>query len=211
MTGNVDILLFPGAFNLFPLNLEGIADDGQELWNIPSGLEGRNYYIRVQNHNDPAIYGVSEYFNIKRNSYLQVFWPNGGEYWESGHEENIVWGHYFVDPLTSFVDIWLYHDAQWQLLVENAPDFYSYCTIIAPDIVSNQCLIRVYDSQDYTKYDDSDNFFSIGPAGQPSQPGTRVRLFYECMNYDTMSHNLDYAFADFNIAGGIDLWDSPNW
>lgn len=105
------------------------------------------------------------------------------------------------------VDIYLYHDGEWTMLVDN---WYNtgVRTVVVPPIPSDRCLIRVYDAGDYSKFDDSDAFFSISYEGGP---GSWELLWYDCMNINPLYLDPNYHFTDLDYRGGIDEWDSPYW
>lgn len=90
---------------------------------------------------------------------LTITSPNGGESWDSGASKNITW------TTTGSVDnVKIEFSADggvlWQTLVANLSNTGSFAWTV-PDTNSNLCLIKVSDASDPTRFDTSNNAFTI--------------------------------------------------
>jgi hypothetical protein len=107
---------------------------------------------------------------VPRDNLPQCFWigpplirvtsPNGGETWVVSETHDITWEseNFYGDN----VDIEFTTDggSSWMPIASNEPNDGVYPWLI-PDSTSNQCKVKVSDSEDGDPYDESDDVFSI--------------------------------------------------
>ena len=148
-----------------------------------SGLNGGDVVLfgGNKNYNPQELYSNTWTFENPEIT-LTILTPNGGESLEAGSDFVITW----MSPgfLGGMVDIEISTDggSTWTVLADNTPDDGSE-TITVPDISSEDCLIRITDS-DGSQADMSDSVFAIVPVrekicfpphgGVPGIPGPPV-------------------------------------
>ncbi|MCD6418541.1 hypothetical protein J7M00_07145 [bacterium] len=124
------------------------AAAGTYLWVAPS-VESDQYLVRVENSDDPATFDISDnFFEVVPAPSLDLTFPVGGEHFIVGDTIEIAW------TATGVTTIDIYFSANlgidWTLIDSNyatgAAGTYDF---IAPDTVSNQCLIRIWDHDDH--------------------------------------------------------------
>ncbi len=90
---------------------------------------------------------------------LTINSPNGGEIWDSGTSKNITW-----TTTGSVENVKIEFSADdgilWQTIVANLSNTGSFAWTV-PDTSSNLCLIKVSDTFDPTRFDTSNNVFTI--------------------------------------------------
>ena len=115
-------------------------------------------------------------FTVSATSLLELSDPNGGESWVAGSRHLVVWddlrsedtcpGTYVMEYSTDGGQTWITE--------ETVPGICSLLWTV-PDVNSQECLVRVYDSADPEISDQSDNVFTI----------------YQCTESFAADHNVD--------------------
>ncbi len=203
--GNVDVLYGSGPTWTPISELTNIANTNAGDWHIPFGLVEENLQIRVQSHEDPTIFGLSEPFNIIQNFDIRVIYPNGGEEWVVGEHENIIWEFPYIS-VSQLVNIILIHDGEQTLLHQNWPGMACRYELVVPNIISNRCIIRVIDAVDPSRWDDSDYFFKIiSQSTPPPSQGYWYNIWYNCLNFIQFDPT-EWWLADLDTRGGSTNW-----
>jgi|GEM_PF-3614294 hypothetical protein len=105
-----------------------------------------------------------KYTNLETIQGITILSPNGGETWQAGTTQTIV---YSASPTISYVSLQYSTDAgaSWNSIVASIPNSGSYAWMI-PNVSSSTCLVKIADASDGEPWDVSDNFFAI--IGSPS-------------------------------------------
>ncbi|MBL7130548.1 MAG: hypothetical protein ISS45_03965, partial [Candidatus Omnitrophica bacterium] len=146
----------------------GEGNDGQYSWvNIPSEAAGDSVYVRITDNTRTQVYDASEAFQVLAYCIITVIQPNGSESLTMGTDYNIQWSSYGqkIEPGgDDYYNINIYYSADngetWTIIAYNTANTGSYPWQVA-DAVSEQCLIKVNDSNDSLIEDISDAVFSI--------------------------------------------------
>ena len=147
-----------------------------------------------------------EWIRISGVTGLRVLSPNGGENWVAETTENIQW-EACCDANIAEVKI-EYSDSNgqsWNLIDSNTTNDGQY-EWLAPEVTSNQCLIRISDTNDPNIHDTSDDVFTIFEC----QIALRADLYRDCR---VDSHDLavlaDEWLRNGNPFGvGCALWEA---
>jgi PKD repeat protein len=135
------------------------ANTGSYRWTVPDTTSS-NGRVRISHRNNANTSDVSDSTFAIMRTRLTVTSPNGGEYWFVGTSQNITWNSTGLIGNVR-LELSLDNGANWQTLVESAPNTGSYTWNI-PTINSNTCLIRITDVADSSRFDVSDKLFTIG-------------------------------------------------
>ena len=89
LSGNVEIQFFKGG--VFHSSITtSTPSNGSYTWNIPSGPTGSDYLIRIGSIENGNIFDFSDStFTIGCG--INIISPNGGEIWQAGTTETIIW------------------------------------------------------------------------------------------------------------------------
>ncbi len=133
---------------------------------------------------------------------LTLLSPNGGEHWQSGSSQQISWTAVHIDQIKlEYSDV---NGLSWQLIsaAENASAG-SYNWLV-PDLMSDQCLIRISDASNENTYAQSSAAFEIftdaaltlitPTGGEYFQCGSVVPIIWECAGFE----DLDISYSDNN-------------
>ena len=89
---------------------------------------------------------------------IEIIEPNGGEIWEIGASEEILWNSQDIDDVK--IEFSSDNGLSWVSIVDSVPSTGNYtCTV--PNIFSTQCRIKISDLTDPTNYDISYGNFTI--------------------------------------------------
>lgn len=186
-----------------PLAMNTI-NDGEEDWVIPNN-PSTNTFIRVSDASNPAFSGMSNRFTLR--SYVFLTNPNGGQSYTGCDNVTIGWaaglnsGSYRIELSTD-------NGSTWTTVanVNNTSSSVSYNWTV-PNINSANCLIRVYDTADNTRMDQSTSTFSITPTlnvvlGQPNGGENWVAGNTYPITY-TLQGGVTQARLEYSLNGGI--------
>lgn len=137
-------------------------NDGSFTWNpiIPEAVSD-DCTIKIRDADDPDTWDSSDGAFIINPAPVDVISPNGGEIWEVGEYHEITWT---ADPDIENVAIGLSLNsgAFFNALTQLTPNDGTWeWTAIPPELVSNQCRIKVKDVDNWVVYDISDADFTI--------------------------------------------------
>ncbi|MCD6308721.1 MAG: hypothetical protein J7M24_06980, partial [Candidatus Latescibacteria bacterium] len=151
------------------LDVNITATEGTYDWTVP-GTPTDSCQLRIVSSADAAVVAFSKPFEITERS-IEVTAPNGGEAWEAGSSQNIVWeaNNVFSFDLSYSLD----NGANWHSIVTG---YSADSTVSAssqrsiewtvPETPSSACIVRVNDHDDPAFGDLSDGPFTIEPAGE---------------------------------------------
>ncbi len=195
------------VITLFYPNILGVEIDGQLTSLLDSGpgwikfaLSPKQYKIGPTGFEQT----VTDNYEVKilATPALQVSRPNGGETWEVGSSQAIVWA---TDGTFPTVKLEFSNDdgGSWQIITEGVENSGQFSWLI-PNQVSNVCRVRISDALDSVPFDVSDQVFAIiKPPSNPiitsfnpnrGQVQTEVTLTGK--NFITVS---DVAFNDVSV------------
>ncbi len=103
-------------------------------------------------------------FKVKIENSISTLYPNGGESFKPNQQVTINWENF--GSTTNF-DLYFSSDngSTWDLIASNLASTVKTYNFTMPDVVSFECKIKVVSNTDPTKFDESDNTFSISPEG----------------------------------------------
>lgn len=132
-------------------------------WTPPNGINSSQCRIRASDYYNQTTSDESDAnFTILPSNHLTVVSPNGGELLTALTSYTIYWN---ADAFVSNVVGIRYstnNGSNWSTIVtqtSTASGFYNWTSI--PNIVSNQCLVEIYDYSNSCIRDQSDQVFSI--------------------------------------------------
>ncbi len=137
-------------------------NDGAYLWDVPDQAAHQSR-IRVTSNEFPTVSDSSDDdFGIMG---LILTSPNGSEFWEIGATHNITWSSHggTVSEWKMQLDYSFDNGATWNLIADQQNDDGTFEWNIAQDegIVSEQCLVRISDTDHPEIYDLTDAIFSL--------------------------------------------------
>lgn len=137
----------------------GANNDGSYTWNLPQ-VESASARVRVSDASNSAIFDVSDgVFTIAVEPTLKVNFPNGGENWPAGSEQEIRWVAF--PGLTQVkLEYSIDNGASWNIIKDNTPNDGVYGWTV-PEAETNQALVRISDFNNPAVFDVSDGVFSI--------------------------------------------------
>lgn len=140
----------------------GTANDGSFDWILPN-IATSNALVRITDVDDATVNDQSDgVFTINEVilEELNLTAPNGGETWNSGSLQNIMWtssGNISQVKIEYSIN----NGSTWNLIVATAPNTGSYAWNIPGDIESNSARVRISDASDGTPSDQSNGAFTI--------------------------------------------------
>lgn len=147
--------------------VENIQSNGIYNWTIPVGIDFRSDLckIRISDASDGTPSDQSdEVFSIHpKEKLLRLVTPNGGEEWTQNTTERIEWTSAGINEVR--IEYTLDNGEHWIEIIDRTPSYGAYMWTI-PDEVSSLCRIRIFDADDATYSDMSDDFFNILDDGQ---------------------------------------------
>jgi PKD repeat protein len=133
-------------------------NNGSYRWIIPNSPS--NFCrIRISDAADGDPVDISDANFSILSPKLAITSPNGGESWDSGTSQNITWT---TSGAVDNVKLEFSADGGvlWQTLFANLSNTGSFAWTV-PDTNSSSCLIKVSDASDSTRFDISNNIFTI--------------------------------------------------
>ncbi|MCK4716257.1 MAG: hypothetical protein KAT54_05580, partial [Candidatus Marinimicrobia bacterium] len=91
---------------------------------------------------------------------LSLTFPNGGEFFIPGSTMYIKWNANLVSDIK--IELSENNGSTWQEIIASTPANAQSFEWTVTDIFSDQCLVKITDISDGTRYDESDNVFKIG-------------------------------------------------
>mgnify|MGYP005844903661 CR=1 FL=1 len=161
----------------------------------------------VNNVNTLSSSYITGSFNSREftSSYLTLLSPEGGEVWDVGTTQEILWDSYAVNNVlielsTDDGNTWAQID-----MVSDQPKKYEW---IVPSVSSEKAKVKITNTDDPQVFDVSDKFVINNPPAVPSNPGPtdenigqeiNVDLIWECSDPEGHSISYDIYFGtDYN-------------
>ncbi len=130
-------------------------------WTLIPSLTSDNCKIRVSDASDATFFDESDnFYSMTPTPKITITSPNGGEYWQSGSNQEIRW----VSENIQNVKIEFTSDggANWSTIVNSTTtNTGTYPWINIPSMHSLQCKIKITDAKYGSPTDQSDNNFTI--------------------------------------------------
>ncbi len=162
-TVNIDLSIDLGANFNIPV-VHGAPNTGSYLWAVPAGLNRPKVIMRITAAGGPSDIHRGYFAVVPAGKpSITVTAPNGGETLRAGTIYVIKWKEYAFNGLTQILfspD----NGATWQVIAEHQNAGGENYWLV-PNVISNQCLIKVQDTKDGQPWDQSNATFRIIPAG----------------------------------------------
>ncbi len=157
-----------GEFDFPYLIARNTPNDGSFIWQVPD-ITTNDGWLRISEGSGttcPADVTWERIYIIDPPPEITVLSPNGGETWIVGSTHAITWQSRYY---TGNINLYFSSDngATWSTIALNEPDDGSYNWIV-PEVISNQCLIKVVAAAGGAPWDVSDAVFSIIPPPAPT-------------------------------------------
>jgi len=186
--------------------VEGYDDTGEYLWTVPDETT-TEAMIRATVYDEFEGFGqdTSGLFTITDVAPPEVdlIVPDGGEVWNAGDEEEIVWQSTEGDEPIVSVDLEYSTDGgnSWEYIVEDIDDTGSYIWEI-PDETSSMSLVRVWVhcEGETSAFDTSTEYFDL--VGIPPQPPRNLDV-----EYWSLEENI-FFYDDVSEDKGYETWVS---
>ncbi len=183
-----------------------LASNYSYLWQPIPNVYSTNCLIKLSDASDNSVFDISDSkFNIliPKGIDIMVLVPNGGETWNSGTKEKIIW--YSKDVIKVKIEYTANEGSDWITLVDNYPNTGVYYWEPIPEIESSISKIRVSNADNPQMFDESDKVFSISPepyvkvispnGGESLQAGSS-------QNISWTSANIKDVKIEFSINNG---------
>ena len=162
-TDNVKIELSRNGGGSWEVLTTNTTNSGIYPW-VVSGAVSNNCLLRVSDAADGSPVDISDGTFSIANLTIILTAPNGGEPWSYNTTYAIQWStNGQVDGIR--IEFSTNNGTSWTLITPNAPNTGSYNWAV-PNILSDNCLVRVSDGADGTPLDVSDAVFRIVPPNR---------------------------------------------
>jgi len=151
---------------------DSAADNGSFDWFTPAGISSENCMIRITDVDGSPTDVSDDVFSIlpQDTVYIDITSPNGGEVWYADTFNYIEWNSYGTSGLLKIeYTTDAYFDSvggdsviNWVTITDSAADNGSFEWFIPFGISSDECMVRITDT-DGSPSDVSDDVFSINP------------------------------------------------
>ncbi|UCH95029.1 MAG: hypothetical protein JSV88_32905 [Candidatus Aminicenantes bacterium] len=161
----IDIEYYDGSkWNVI---VNGTADDGIHSWSVPniSTTKARIWIKGYDGVSNPTDYSDNFTISPPASGSITITSPNGGEVWARNSTENITWTS---SGQVGNVKISYSTDGginDWNTIVSSTANDGVHAWTL-PDIISDNCLVKINDLADSRISDISNNEFSIGGPPQ---------------------------------------------
>lgn len=142
------------------VSASSIPNKGTFDWVPVPNITSDKCKLKITDAQDATFFDESDnYFAITPTPIITVTTPNGGEYWQSGSNQEITWKSENVP----FVKIEFSSNglADWITVANSIPSTGSYAWNNIPNLNSAQCRIKITDATYGSPVDVSDNNFTI--------------------------------------------------
>jgi len=150
-------------------------DDGIFEWTTPE-IRSSACLVRINDTDGNPADRSNSVFTISQSPAIEIITPDGGESWEAGSSQNIVWTSSGTSGNVR-LQYSLDNGAGWTEIINSTPDDGSF-TWTVPYVHSSACLLQIIDAEGSTR-DRSDSVFIIAfpPAISISSPdGSEIWL-----------------------------------
>jgi hypothetical protein len=178
-TGSVgDVKLWYAVNGEYSKIVNATANDGSYMWTVPN-KPSNQCKIRISESSDGYPYDESGHFSIGSppTSWITVTSPNGGEVWAKNSTKNITWT---TSGEVGNVKILYSTDngfKNWTTIVSSTANDGSYAWTL-PDIIANECLVKISEVSNSQVSDISNDVFTIGGPPQIVLNKTRFNFGY---------------------------------
>jgi hypothetical protein len=144
--------------------------------------------------------------------YINILYPNGGEYWINGTTEAIAWTSENIDDVK--IELSIDNGTNWITIVDSIPNTGLYTWTVNTPYYSEECLIKVSDLSYSIYYDESDSVFTIDlvPSVKNLDRGGSLEEFELLQNYPNpfnpnttinfaLPHSCDVTIKLYDILG----------
>jgi hypothetical protein len=163
------------AYNLKKVNIKFSADNGNEWQSLGSNLNSgygkfnitipdvvsNNCLIKIEDLNDSTTYDISDSVFVVYDPSIKIYYPNGGEEFEVEMTDTIRWYLYQPSNVNINLDYSTDNGVSWQPIIHDFHNNVYYYVWQIPIVSSRQCLIKITDNSDTSRYDFSDAVFTI--------------------------------------------------
>ena len=222
--GNASLISWNNAGTEDYFIIEFSADNGNTWWEIlyAYGYPGENeiFYtgyleatteakIRISNYYNPQITDVSDgTFTVVIPDYY-IYYPAQGSFYYQGQEIYVQWNSTNTNPVN--IDLSTDNGSTWTEVASSITGY--YYAFFAPEVVSDQCKIRLSDATDPT-VSTVGNLFSIITSPTITVTAPNGGEVWEFGQYHTISwtgENLGgYVLIDISSDGG-NTWQQQWW
>jgi hypothetical protein len=160
-----DVKLWLAVNEVYTKIVNATANDGSYDWVVPNKPSSQ-CKIRISETSDGSPNDESGYFTIGSPSttWINVTSPNGGEVWAKNSTENITW-----TTTGSVGNVKIQYSVNngfnWTTIVSSTANDGSYAWAL-PDIISDDCLVKIAEVNNSQVSDISNSVFSIGGPPQ---------------------------------------------
>ncbi|MCK4979180.1 MAG: hypothetical protein KAS62_02235, partial [Candidatus Delongbacteria bacterium] len=198
--------------------------DGSYIWDIPKGVPGENYQVKITSVINPSQFDFSDgYFTMTLDDSINVTIPSGGENLARGSQFDILWD----DNISENVLIELYqNDAYHSDIILSTPSDGSFLWDISENVYGSNFQIKISSVEIPLATNDlSEGYFDIAQGsltvlspngGEELTRGNQ----YEISWTDDIPENVkielyqsDVYYSDVSLSTpsvGSYLWDVPN-
>jgi len=158
----------------------GAADVGTYSWTVPniSTTKAKVWVKGWSSSGDPADFSDSTFSIIPAPSgSITVTSPNGGEVWAKSSTENITWSSSGQVGSNVKISYSMDNGFNWTTIVSSTANDASYPWTL-PEILADNCLVKVTDTANSLISDVSNGVFSIGGPPQIALNKTRFNFGY---------------------------------
>ncbi len=180
------------------------GNGGSYSWTVPNSPSSQ-CLVRVSDTDGSPVDTSNSTFTISAAviAGITVTSPNGGEEWTAGTQQTISW-----TSTGSIANVALYYSTNngghWGLITSSTANDGAY-TWTTPDISSNQCLVKVADT-DGNPWDAGDDVFTIIQVGSPVISLNRERLNFGYLPGAAGSPSQSFRVS--NSGGGTLDWNA---
>ncbi len=203
-------------------NNSGTGNTQTQNWNIPNGINTANALVRVLDFYNTSVFDVSDaVFTINPSNDITVTSPNGGEVFTALTTATITWTN--LPSVTGLYTIFYSTNggSGWTTIASNISGNAYVWNV--PNVPSTNCLIRVRDSGNSCKIDESDAVFTIEPplpvllspnGGEELNAGCATNItwvpavFYSSVRVD---YSPDGGLTWINISSGASNTGTLSW
>ncbi len=137
--------------------IDSTSSSGNYSWTIPN-TPSNNCKVKISDVTNLSIYDESDsVFSIIQPS-VTVISPNGGEGWQIGTVQNIIWSSSSVDNVK--IEYTTNNGSSWNTIIGSTLSDGTYEWTI-PNTPSEQCKVKISDTANPDIFDESNSTFSI--------------------------------------------------
>lgn len=164
----------------------------------------------------PALFGTAK---LIPGQYLlippKISSPNGKEIWKVGTEHSITWRVNGIDSVK--LEYTINNGSTWNNIVSSVPAYLHKYIWTVPYTPSDECMVKISNTDDSTMYDISDKVFTIKApvphaplilsiSDVPNDQGGKVYLRFASSDLDTNESALSYYSIWRSVSGFIWEW-----